>query len=778
MRGKPCSHPGKPLEGHLVNTRAIALTMAKHYQVSLDEMEQAALLMHDLAKAHPGFQKRLCQACSAANCRQVCTQCPSELMYTGHAAPSASIVLAYTKSLLLAEVVRRHHSSLQNLGEVKNYWINGDYSDRIKELEAIPAWPGIASLCLWDEVPEQWLDIFPDEENWEDLCFEKIELGLEEDNPEQMSQHWLTMRKTYSLLVAADRWDAAVGGEWKKEHWSLQPQRIEAFLKKIQDESKQLGRSELAVWRSDLYKQVLASASEKIITPGLYTLTLPTGAGKTLIGLSAAALAAKRLSGTGIIYVLPFISLVDQNAEVARQLFDYVQEDHHLAYRDSDKTDNSNLQARQEFLSFFRYWDEPVVVTTLSKLWEVLYSPRANDSMNFHRLSHAVVVLDEPQSIPARYWEGLGKTLKLISEQWGTSFILMTATQPAIVDGTELVEETVYFPRERHCIHWIDNPCPIDDLPKLMDEKGWREKDTLVILNTRESAFKILLAAGERNLPTYLLSRWLTPADRSQIMKRLQEMERLGKQRCLISTQVVEAGVDLDFSLVFRDLAPFDSIIQAAGRCNRHAQDLHLGEVWLGELKDDYNRSLCSYVYEKTLLNQTRILLSECRSLSEREVPKWVAEYYRRLSQSVSQDEIWSDICKGRWGSYRYLYEQEVPEIALLIDTDGTLYKYLEELHELKPSYNNLARRRDIHRLLGQHTINVPVKYIEEWDTQAKGFLINEDKPILEEVSPSLWLLHPEGIGEIYSPSCGFIPLKYHYKAQETGLVEDKGEKA
>lgn len=778
MRGKPCSHPGKPLEYHLLHTREIAVAMAEHYKISLDDMEQAALLMHDLAKTHPAFQRRLCKACPAApNCEQVCKQCPPDLVYTGHAAPSASLVFVYTQSVLLAEAIRRHHGALQDLDEVKNYWVNGDYIDRVKELEAIPTWQGAASLSLWDKIPTRWVEYLPDEEMWENLGFENVELGLDEENAEQMSQAWLDLRKVYSLLVAADRWDAAVGSDWNGALWTAQPQQIKTFLKKIQEESNKLGRAELAHWRSTLYEQVLSSARKKIVKPGLYTLTLPTGAGKTLIGLSIAAMAAERLNSTGIIYVLPFISLVDQNAAVARQLFTAVQEDHHLAYRESNKADKfSENRAQKDFLSFFRYWDAPVVVTTLSKLWEVLYSPRANDSMNFHRLSHSVIVLDEPQSIPAKYWEGLGKTLELISQQWETSFILMTATQPAIVKGTELVDEPVYFPKERHHIQYVDNPQPVDDLPQFLDEKGWLKKDSLVILNTRESALKTFLAARERKLPAYLLSRWLTPADRFQIMQQLQDMENRGKQRCLISTQVVEAGVDLDFSLVFRDLAPFDSIIQAAGRCNRHAQNSHLGEVWVRELKDERNRSLCSYVYEKTLINQTRILLTECQRLSEREVPKWVAEYYRRLSQSVSQDEIWPDICKGRWGSYRNLYEQEVPETALLINSEGNLYKYIEELQQLSPSYNNLAQRREINRLLGQYTINVAVKYLEEWEMRTTGFLINEDKPMLEEVSPFLWVLHPEGIGKIYSPSFGFMPPKYYHQAQEIGLLENEGE--
>lgn len=770
MLGKPCSHPGKPLEDHLINTQDIALSMAGHYGLLLSRKEQAALLMHDLGKAHPGFQKRLCRVCpDAGSCPQVCKQSPPDQVYVGHAPPSATLAMAYTKDVLLSEAIRRHHGALQDMNEVKTHWVNGDYADRVKELGAIYSWSGVAALELWEQVPHSWLDNFPGEDDWYNLCFDLLEMDLPIDDPQAMSKLWINQRKIYSLLVAADRWDAAVGNEWQTDGLNIEPLRIQGFLQTIKDKAHELGREGLAKWRTAIYDQVLAHAAEKMTTPSLYTLTLPTGAGKTLVGLSTAALAAKRFSATGIIYVLPFISLVEQNAEVAGKLFDRVQEDHHLSYQNNDELPHySEDMLRQEFLSFFRYWDAPVVVTTLSKLWEVIYSPRANDAMNFHRLSRAIVVIDEPQSIPAKYWKGLGKTLELITEEWGTTFILMTATQPGIVRGVELVKETVHFPCERYSINWVNTPLTVDDLPAFLDNKGWQSEDSLIILNTRESALKTFLAGVGRKLPAYLLSRWLTAADRTKTMHILQEMEKKKQQRCLVSTQVVEAGVDLDFAMVFRDLAPFDSIIQAAGRCNRHAGNEGLKEVWVAELENEQGRKLSSFVYDKTLLNQTRILLTECKVLPERNVPDKVSEYYRLLEQAVAQDEIWPDLCSGKWGSYRYLYDLQMPEVSLVIDSDGTIAELLEELKSLPAEYKTLVRRRNINREIGRHTISVAEKYLQEWDTKLTGFMITDTRPALEKIPDSnLWILHPDGIGQVYSPQFGFIPLKYYEQIQD-----------
>lgn len=762
MRGKPCSHPDKLLENHLINTRDIALKMAEYYKLPVTDKEMVAFLMHDIGKAHPTFQYKICRACPKAKiCSATCVKYDNDLIDAGHAAPSASLAMAHTKNVLISEAIRCHHTSLRDLDDIRSYWANGDYDDRTEEIKAIYTWEGLSKLGLWSKPPSTWLENFPSEEEWYDLCFELTELDLPVNEPDQMSKLWLELRKIYSLLVAADRLEATIG-EWDTTSLNILPDKINQFLNNIRNEANSLGRSSLAKWRTSLFEKVITNAKQRLDKPNIYTLTLPTGAGKTLIGLSTAALAAEKFGATGIIYVLPFISLVEQNADVASHLFEKIQEDHHLAYSETyDKFIDQQESARTEFISFFRYWDNPVIVTTLSKLWEVIYSPRANDTMNFHRLSQAIVLLDEPQSIPVKYWEGLGKTFELLAKEFATTFILMTATQPKIVEGVELVCEPVCFPKERYCINWIEEKLTIEELPVFLDEKGWQENDSLIIMNTRESALKTYLAAKNRKLPVHLLSRWLTSADRDQKMLTLRNMEKSKEKRCLIATQVVEAGVDLDFAFVFRDLAPFDNIVQAAGRCNRHGLNDTLSQVWIAELQNEAGRTLSSFIYDKTLLNQTRLVLASCSTLTEWEVTDKVSQYYANLAQSVIPDKLWPDITNGRWGNYYYLYEDPIPEVPLIIDYDGSMAVLLEELKILPPNYQSLSRRRAINREIGRHTINVSLKHIEEWDNSLSGFIISDDKPILEKTPFNWWILHPEGIGQVYSFETGFIPLKY-----------------
>ena len=159
----------------------------------------------------------------------------------------------------------------------------------------------------------------------------------------------------------------------------------------------------------------------------------------------------KAFHAKSIIYGLPFISIVEQTASVAKGVFgnENVQEDHSLAYgkgQEGEAVDYSKEAAAWEKMStLFRYWREPVVLTTMVHFWESLFNPKANRSMNFHRLCNAVVILDEPQTISPRYWKGFGQLLSYLSQKCNTFFLLMTATQPQIASQEELAPQILSF---------------------------------------------------------------------------------------------------------------------------------------------------------------------------------------------------------------------------------------------------------------------------------------------------------------------------------------------
>lgn len=738
--GDVWSHKGKKLERHLIQVEDLATVIANNFGIDLVTEERRSILLHDIAKAHPRFQIHLLK----------------KRVRFGHAAPSAALVLAETQDLLYAEAVRRHHSHLEDLEAVKSFWSCWDYKENMSEaINPIPVWDGAEPVKQrLGTSAKTWSELLPGPDEWEDMIFDAIECYPRNEVPLELE--WLRLRLFYSLLITADRFDAAVDG-------MIEYPPLLTDLKLVQEYVDSLHGKPLAEWRGQVRKEVIGRAAERLQKPGVYTLTLPTGAGKTLIGLEVAMRSVERLNATGIIYVLPFISLVEQNADVARDLFASVQEDHHLSQ--IIDVNSENLTPQERFLSFFRYWYEPVVVTTMAKLWEVLYSPKGNDTMPFHRLSRAIVILDEPQTIKSSLWDGFGRTMQLLAERLDTTFILMTATQPEITKGEELAPRAYQFPHERHRFIWLPEKKNVPEMLDELEQQGLRKNSSLLVFNTRKEA---LLAYGEllqRGISPYFLSSWVTPFDRATILQQLKEDEKFKSLRWLVATQVVEAGVDLDFQLAFRDLGPLDSIIQVAGRCNRHGSP-DMGKVIICELQDENGKSFAGYVYESTLIVATRSIMKA--SFTERECSELVVAYYRKVRELIAPDELWNDIKSGKWGKQQHLIEKRRPDEALLVVYYQGVEDDLEIINrepEPEEEYMKLVeQKRATFRRIGIHSVSVPQKMLEEWSSRTGGMIYDSEcEQELKEVLPGVYLVQEKGIGRIYSHTIGFIPSEMDY---------------
>jgi CRISPR-associated endonuclease/helicase Cas3 len=776
MSGKVCSHPGKPLEKHLLNTLNLAREIAQRFSLELSPEQEKAILFHDIGKAHLQFQIRLCKNC---NLNQVCATGMKRKMRGAkrlcHAEPSAALVLALTKEVAVSEAVRRHHTGIENLEEVKKFWIDElDYSNSegtgvYDKISQLAWWDGAKELALTTGLSERnWTSIFPGENKWQDFVFDLMD-DFDFEGPTKYEK-WINQRIFYSLLVASDRWEAAIGEKLRYRELVIESERIRKFLANKENDN-------LSQWRDSIRCNTIKNAEKIITCPGIYTLTLPTGTGKTIIGLQLAMNAAKRFNASGIVYVLPFVSLVEQNAEIAAQFFDTVQEDHHLAYfGERDNNDENDMDAVQKFISVFRYWREPVIVTTLSKFWEVLFSPRGNDSMSFHRLNRAVILLDEPQSIPACYWEGFGNVIKFISEKLGSTFILMTATQPEIASGRELAIGPVNFPKIRHEIQWLKEKKTIGDAVSFLNEKGIKEKDTLVVLNTKEAALRMFFELRKLGVNPFFLSRWVTPKDRARVIQLIKAKEKNKEARWLVSTQVIEAGMDMDFSMVFRDLGPLDSIVQVAGRCNRHGRRNERGKVYVAELFDERNPTNKSFssMYDKILITQTRNLLNDCSFFTDKQYSTIISRYYKAVKEAVGQSNLWENIKNGNWGEYSDLFEEKpLPEGMLVIDYDGTIVYQLEKVLNMNSSLENRDERRRVFGILNQNSISVPLKYLEEWQCRDGGMILDDRQASIVEITKGLWVLSPKGIGTIYRPDICFIPPKF--ADEYTNILKDMG---
>jgi CRISPR-associated endonuclease/helicase Cas3 len=314
--------------------------------------------------------------------------------------------------------------------------------------------------------------------------------------------------------------------------------------------------------------------------PGLFSLTVPTGGGKTLSSLLFALEHAKCHGLRQVIYVAPFTSIIEQNADEYRRVFaplvaeglaDPVLEHHSNVEVDpGDESVQSRLATEN--------WDAPLVVTTAVQFYESLYANRTSRCRKLHRLARSVVILDEAQAIPVEYLDPCLRAIEALTKCFGATIVLCTATQPAVHRregfdiGLEVSPEREIIPEPKKMFHALRR-VHVEVAGRLPDEEvaeRLREHEqALCIVNTRRHARALAEELGQEP-GHYHLSALMCPQHRSEILAEVKVRLRDGARCRVVSTQLIEAGVDVDFPAVFRALSGLDSIAQAAGRCNRN----------------------------------------------------------------------------------------------------------------------------------------------------------------------------------------------------------------
>ena len=394
-------------------------------------------------------------------------------------------------------------------------------------------------------------------------------------------------------FVDADRAQARTVGAHDIE--ALE-RRLNAYLERFDADCPRTSVNDI---RHGIRAACLGAAEQK---PGLFTLEVPTGGGKTLSSM-AFALKHARIHGLRrVVYVIPYTSIIEQNAEVFRRIFgDDVVLEHH-ANRDPEY-----MGERARLLT--ENWDAPIIVTTNVQFFESLYSNRPSRCRKLHNLAKSVIVLDEAQSLPAPFLRPCLHALDELMCNAGSSVVICTATVPAffkgdmrpvgrrgqswdglsgtregrrdIVDGRALERDL-----NRVAVTRVEGRLSDDELAAWVG----RESSALVIVSTRRHARRIYenlknVAGGDG---VFHLSAQMCPAHRLEVLEKVKARLGDGMRCLLVSTQLIEAGVDVDFPCVYREIAGCDSMVQAAGRCNREGR-LESGRVILFESSEPHS---------------------------------------------------------------------------------------------------------------------------------------------------------------------------------------------
>jgi len=359
---------------------------------------------------------------------------------------------------------------------------------------------------------------------------------------------------------------------------------IDKMMNKLEKEFyKKPKEGEINRMRNDARIQALQKAD---MTYGFYSLALPTGMGKTLTSMAWALKHAKKNDLKRIIIVLPFINIIDQTAQVLKDIFgEECVLEHHSSYDEDEKgaregeEDYSPMEKRKKLAC--ENWDYPVVVTTTVQFFESLFSNRSSRCRKIHNIAESVVIFDEVQTLPKEIILPTLQMLKDVQTVMRTSFLFCTATQPAFekrkgFDGIDTIRPLIDNPaeiyRETRRVEYklLNNLEPIDS-SNLLDAAVHEATSTLVIFNTKKATLKFYESG--RNIAQwdnkYHLSTSMCPAHRKIVIKNVRADLKAGRKILVSSTQLIEAGVDFDFPVVFRAMAPLESIIQSAGRCNR-----------------------------------------------------------------------------------------------------------------------------------------------------------------------------------------------------------------
>ncbi|MCL4503632.1 MAG: CRISPR-associated helicase Cas3' [Deltaproteobacteria bacterium] len=389
------------------------------------------------------------------------------------------------------------------------------------------------------------------------------------------------LRILFSTLVDADFLDTETHFNPIQTELRQQPYELSTLAESLRRDQAQFNneeRSKINLLRHEIYRECLKAAEWK---PGFFRLTVPTGGGKTRSGMAFALQHAVNYQKERVIVAIPYTSIIDQTAQVYRDIFrpENVLE-HHSAVYPSDREDEFGFQQWAKLAA--ENWDAPIVVTTTVQLFESLFANRPSACRKLHNLVNSVVILDEVQTLPAGLLAPVLEVLQQLVDHYGASVVLCTATQPALADPQspylkglrgpvkEIVPNPERYFQELKRVTYELPPEPWSW--KRVAQEMADVPQCLAVVNTKKDALVLLEALND---PESLhLSTLLCMAHRREVIAEIKKRLDPNKPSpCrVVATQVVEAGVDLDFPVVFRSMGPLDRIVQAAGRCNREGR--------------------------------------------------------------------------------------------------------------------------------------------------------------------------------------------------------------
>lgn len=539
-----------------------------------------------------------------------------------------------------------------------------------------------------------------------------------------ISQFHHFIRVLYSALVDADFLDteAFMNKERSELRTSVTSSSLadllsllEVHMSKLQNNGADTPVNRI---RKNIYKECLDKSTSD---QGVYSLTVPTGGGKTLSSIMWALRHAVHHGLDRVIVAIPYTSIIIQTASIFRSIFGAKNV---LEHHSNVELNGYNILASEN-------WDAPIVVTTNVQLFESLYANKPSKCRKLHNIMRSVIILDEVQTLPSAFLQPIIDSLKAYHELFHVSLLLTSATQPSLefkssirdrnLTGFKSIHEIISDPTalahslQRNDIHHIPGALAYEDIA----DKLMQHQCVLCIVNTRKDAQAIYNLMPQDG-STIHLSRMMCTKHIIEVIEQLKDRLQCSSEQPLrvIATQLIEAGVDIDFPVVYRAHAGLDSVLQAAGRCNREGKQVQNGQVYVFKLQE--NSSIGYIRAGQYALNDLDDRLPDANYFE----PSTMKEYYHELYQRV--DSFDKEKIKGDLESKQICFKKASDKFRLIDDTSTPiLIKWGEGAilaDEIKQGYLN----RDQLRRLQHYTVSLRDKQLLELKNAGRIEFIND----------------------------------------------------
>lgn len=701
LPGKPKSE-WQPLEEHLEKVAKLADEFARYFGGS--SWARLTGYNHDVGKGTLPWQAYLRHA--------------NEIMddfvqyYTGrveHAALGAQRLYERSKEAgkLLAYCIAGHHGGLQN-------W--NDFPENSLKIRLGKKWPKIEIPMDDSELPERLPFATPD----------GTLFGF---------QLQFFVRMLFSCLVDADFLETESALDKKKAGWRSNYMDLTELRKSFWSNFDRLRnkaeKTKVKRQREVVLSDCLRAAKEEA---GLFSLTVPTGGGKTLASLAFALEHAKKHNKRRIIYVIPFTSIVEQTAAVFRDMLgDGVVLEHHCNFIPDDADWTARLAAEN--------WDAPIVVTTNVQFFDSFYSRKPSKCRKLHNVTNSVIIFDEVQAIPVEKLMPCLEVIRELSLNFKVTSLLCTATQPAIhfseafQTGLKGVKEIIHdVPGLFNALKRTEETFIGTISERELAGKLAEHEQILCIVNTRQQALNMFNALPESEENIHL-SALMYPAHRSRKLADIRNRLENGLPCRVASTQLIEAGVDVDFSCVFRSISGIDSIAQAAGRCNRNGRSEKPCSVFVFTFPEEMENSF----FRKAAQSAQKLFERFDGDLTSPDcVHEYFYDYFWKNQHRMDEDGTLDLCCKAQKGDIQF---KDIATFQMIKTATFPVVVAIEK------GAVDLIRQLEFAEYPGSI-----LRKLQQYSVQVYPYQLDEIRSWLESPYPGVWVLRSS---ELYSEQTG-----------------------